>query len=501
MYKMKRIIYTYVLILMFIIAGYHCRKSLDLAPKGSATTATYYKTATDAKAAVTGAYSILATSLYRDEVIVTPNVVGADDGIPFLTGNAERLSLWRYGFTTTNAFTSGNPWSQSYIGIQRCNVAIVHIPTIDMDPDLRARYVAEAKFIRALHYFNLVRLFGGVPIITNETVSLDNVTIPRNTVEEVYNQIETDLKDAEAALPVKYTSTTDIGRATVGAAKALLAKVYLTRAGKDAGSPFWGQAAAKAKEVMNLGAGYDLWTNYSDVFAKANKGGKESVFEIVFATDLSGAGNNFATGYAPRGVPIVPNTGSGILRVSKDLFDLYEEIDQRKAVSFLTAYVNPANGQIVQLSITDPDPAKAVSFWKLADSTSKISGQAGKDFPYLRFSDVLLMYAEALNESAGAPTVESYQALNRVRERAGIGDVAGLSQQQFRDSVLLERRREFCFEGQRRFDLVRTGRLLDAVNAETSFGRSPTIKSFNVLFPIPQREMDANAALVQNNGY
>lgn len=498
---MKQIIYFYGLMLLLVITGYQCRKSLDLAPKGSATTATYYKTATDAKAAITGAYSILAASLYRDEVIVTPNVVGVDDGIPFLTGNAERLSLWRYDFTTTNAFTSGNPWSLSYTGIQRCNVAIVHIPNIDMDPDLRARYVAEAKFIRALHYFNLVRFFGGVPVVTDEIVSLDNVNVSRNTVDEVYAQIEADLKDAETALPVKYTSTLDIGRATTGAAKALLAKVYLTRAGKDAGSPFWAQAASKAKEVMDLGAGYDLWADYKDVFSKANKGGKESVFEIVFATDLSGAGNNFATGYAPRGAPIVPNTGSGIFRVSKSLFDSYQDIDQRKVVSFLTAYVNPSNGQTVDLSITDPDPAKAISFWKLADSTAKIANLAGKDFPYLRFSDVLLIYAEALNESPGGATPEAYQALNRVRQRAGIGDVTGLSQQQFRDSVLLERRREFCFEGQRWFDLVRTGRLLDAVNAETSFGRSPAIKPFHVLFPIPQREMDANTALVQNDGY
>ncbi|MEO5996888.1 MAG: RagB/SusD family nutrient uptake outer membrane protein [Chitinophagaceae bacterium] len=497
---MKRNIFLYSILSIFVFFNYSCKKSLNLAPKGSATTATYYKTEADAKAAVTGAYSNLANPLYRDEIIVTINIVGADDGIPFLTGNAERVSLWRYNFTTTNAFTSGNPWSNSYIGIQRCNVAILRIPSIEMDVALRTRYVAEAKFIRALHYFNLVRLFGGVPTVTTETTSLDDVNVKRNTIDEVYTQIESDLKDAESVLPKNYSSSADIGRATSGAAKSLLAKAYLTRAGNNAASPFWAQAAAKAKEVIDLGAGYDLWANYKDVFSKVNKGGKESVFEIAFSTDLNN-GNNFATGYAPRGSPIVPGTGSGILRVSKSLFDQFQDIDQRKVITFLTTYLNPANGQAVSLSITDTDPAKAVSFWKLADSTAKVSGQAGKDFPYLRYSDVLLMYAEALNESASGPNVEAYAALNRVRLRAGISPVSGLNQQQFRNSVLTERRREFCFEGHRWFDLVRTGRLQAAVNAETSFGRAPTIQAFHSLFPIPQREIDANSSLVQNSGY
>lgn len=495
--KKVTIICSISLALAFLIFG--CRKSLDLASKSSVTTATYYKTAADANAAVTGAYRVLEV-LYADEIIGTINIVGADDGIPFLTGNAERLALWRYGFTTTNNFTSVNPWSYSYIGIQRCNVAIERIPPIDMDTALRARYVGEAKFVRALYYFNLVRFYGGVPIVNKVTASLGNNEVPRNTVDEVYAAIEKDLMDAESVLPLSYSSRDDIGRATVGAAKALLAKVYLTRAGSDASSTFWALAAAKAKEVMDLGAGYDLWADYKDVFAKANKGGKESIFEVVYSTDLAN-GNNYSTGYAPRGSPIVAGTGSGICRVSQSLFDLYAPTDQRKTVSFLTSYVNPTTGATVQLSISNPDPALAVSFWKLADSTSKQAAQAGKDYPYLRFSDVLLMYAEALNESEGSPGAEAYAALNRVRERAGIGDVTNLTQDQFRDSVLVERRREFCFEGQRWFDLVRRGKLLDAVRAETSFGRLPTIQAYNVLFPISQREMDANPALVQNSNY
>lgn len=482
--------------LTILLAGVgSCRPDLDLAPLGSPASSTFYKTPADAESAVTGAYSTLR-NIYRDEVIVTPNVVAADDGIPFLTGNADRVALWRYGIVSTNTFT-GNIWSNSYQAIQRCNVVVNRVPQIQMDEALKKRYVGEAKFIRAMMYFNLVRFFGDVPLANDETTSLENVQLPRAKADDVYAQIEADLKEAETALPKTYTGN-DIGRATQGAAKGLLAKVFLTRAGNAASSPFWAQAAAKAKEVIDLNQ-YDLWASYADVFDLRNRGGKESLFEILYVTDL--AGTNFSTGYAPRGAPIVPNNGSGIFRVSKSLFDGYAATDKRRDVTFLTAFVNPTNGQRVELSVDGTDPARAVSFWKLADLSSKVGGNAGKSFPYLRFSDALLIYAEALSEANGGPTSEAYAALNRVRARAGLVALSGLSRSEFKNAVLQERRLELCFEGNRWFDLARTGRLIDAVKTENSFGRNPTVQAFNTLFPIPQREIDANPVLTQNSGY
>lgn len=472
-----------------------CQPDLNLSPAGTPATSTYYLTAADADAAVTGAYNLLR-NIYRDEIIVTPNVVAADDGIPFLTGNADRVALWRYGLVPTNTFT-GNIWSNAYAAIQRSNVAIARIPGISMDETLKGRLVGEAKFLRALHYFNLVRFFGEIPLVKGETTTLEGVEVPRSPLPDVYALIETDLKDAETVLPKSYPAA-DAGRATLGAAKGLLAKVYLTRAGATAGSPFWAQAAAKAKEVAD-GGGYDLWASYADVFELKNRGGKESLFEVLFVTDL--AGTNFSTGYAPRGAPVVPNNGSGIFRVSKSLFDGYSALDKRRDVTFLTSYTNPANGQKVELSTENTDPARAVSFWKLADLTAKVAGNAGKSFPLLRFSDVLLIQAEALSEANGGPTADAYAALNRVRVRAGLAPLSGLSAAQFKDAVLQERRLELCFEGNRWFDLARTGRLVEAVKAETSFGRNPTIQPFNALFPIPQREIDANPALRQTQGY
>ncbi len=244
---------------------------------------------------------------------------------------------------------------------------------------------------------------------------------------------------------------------------------------------------------MNI---YNLWENYADVFDMKNKGGKESLFEVMYLTDVNG--NWHTTYWAPRGDPRVPSNGFGTIRPTKNLYDLYSSTDKRKPVTFLTSYVNPSTGATVNLSIDDPNPALAVSFWKLADMTSRLGG--GKSFPYLRFSDILLIYAEALNEVNG-PNMEAYNAINRVRARAGLNALSGQTKAQFKDAVLNERRLEFALEGNRWFDLARTGRLVDAVKAETSFGRSPLIQSHHIQFPIPQREIGANPALVQNPGY
>lgn len=485
----------YIFFIFCILPVASCVPNLDLSPLGSQSVTTYYKTAADANAAVISLYGQLR-AIYRDEVIVTPNIVSADDGIPFPTGNANRIAIWNYNITTENTFVE-QIWSNAYTAIQRSNIVINRVPGTAADENTKRAYLGEAFFLRALHYFNLVRFFGGVPVVTGETTSLDNIEVPRSGVDEVYDLIEADLLEAVNSLPANYTGQ-NVGRATRGAAIGLLAKVYLTRAGNDPGSSYWKMAADRAKEVIDSGL-YGLWEDYDDVFALENRGGKESLFEIMYLNDV--AGNNFATGYAPRGSPIVPGSGSGILRVSKDLFERYAADDKRKAVTFLTEYVHPVTGQTVELSIDDPDPARAISFWKLADLTSVTSGGAAKSFPFLRYSDILLIYAEAANHSDNGASEAAYNALNKVRQRAGLEPLSGLTAAEFNEAVLAERRLELCFEGHRWFDLVRTRGLVNAVKSENSFSRNAAIEPFHVLFPIPQREMDANAQLSQNQGY
>lgn len=483
----------YLIALFAILQG--CTASLEVAPRGYLTSGTFYKDETDAKAALIGAYSVLQ-EVYRNEHILTPNEICADNAVPFLTGGADRVAIWRYGHNTSNIYP-GQIWSSAYKGIQYSNVLIDRLPGVPMDEQRKAVFIAEAKFLRALHYFNLVRFFGDLPLVKNETTNLDNVEVPRSPITEVYQFIEADLVEAAAVLPVRHADS-DKGRATSAAATALLAKVYLTQAGNTPNSPYWAQAAAKAKEVIDLNI-YDLWEDYADVFALANRGGKESIFEVQFITDIQG--NGFTTGFAPRGAPIVPNNGFGIFRVTKSLFDSYSTDDERKAVTFLTSYVHPGTGQTVQLSVDDPDPTVAVSFWKLADPTVRVGLNGGTSWPYLRYAELLLIYAEALNEANNGPTAAAYQAINQVRGRAGLGELNGLDKDAFNDAIMLERRLELCFEGHRWFDLVRRDQLIAAVKAENSYERNAPITEHHKRFPIPFREIEANKELEQNTGY
>jgi hypothetical protein len=476
-----------------------CRPDLDLVPRDQVTTSTFYKTEDDAISALNAAYSPLQDmygAQFNAETILTPTSVAADEGIPFLQGNANRIALWSYNFISQNSFTAGI-WGVSYQAIQRANVVIQRVPGIAMEEGLKNRIIAEARFLRAFHYFNLVRFYGGVPLVTTENNSLGGLQVRRSPVPEVYAFIISDLQAAEADLPLTYPAS-QAGRATAGAAKGLMAKAYLTRAGNNPASADWALAAAKAKEVMDLGI-YDLYPEYADVFKVSSRGGRENLFEITYVKDA--LGQSHATYWAPRGAPIVPSNGFGTIRVSKSLWDSFLPGDKRRDVSFLTSFTHPTTGQVVDLSVENPDFVRAVSFWKLADLSSMVFSGGEKSFPYMRFAEMLLIYAEATNEASG-PTAEAYAGLNRVRSRAGFTEpLNGLSQAQFRDAVLQERRLELNFEGHRWFDLVRRERLIDAVKAETSFNRNPQIQPHHILFPIPQREMDINEALEQNPGY
>ena len=310
-----------------------CEGQLDLSPVTNLTNVTYYKTADDAKAALGACYAVIGVP----DVFI--DLVTTDDAIPFLTGSADRPLLWRYNITPSNTFIGS--YGSAYSGINRSNTVIDRLPGIPMDESLKKRYVAEAKFLRANHYFNLVRLYGDVPLVTKETTSLDGLAVARDPVEKIYEQIEADLKEAESVLPKTYPAS-ETGRATQGAAKGLLARVYLTRAGVKAGSPYWAQAAAKAKEVMDLGV-YDLYASFADAFALSARGGKENIFEVQYLTDVRGHG--YGRGYGVRSAPIYPSGGSGIARPTASLYNLYAETDKRKPVTFLSASTPPMRGR------------------------------------------------------------------------------------------------------------------------------------------------------------
>ncbi len=472
------------LILIAISALFSCNK-LTEDPKSIIVQGQFYKTPNDAISAVTAVYSSLNTDpggdfpMYGRQLYFMADAATDDETEGNSASNPDVRAMGSITYIANNNRVQAN-WTQHYRGIDWANVAIDNVSAMQIDTTLRNRLVRESKFIRALLYFNLVRFFGDVPLVLHQATTVSQTNVARTPAADVYAQIIKDLKDAES-LPAGYSGN-DIGRATSGAAKTLLAKVYLTQ--KD-----WADASAKLLEVINGTYGYGLFSNYADVFNKSTKNGKEHIFSVQFLSN-SGASNSrdrimtdVFSGFSTKVPPDLPADSS--------LYKSFAKIDTRKNVTYFTTLNNPATGL--------PYKFKYIGLRKFVDTTQLLTPvESGINFPVLRYADVLLMYAEAINEQSG-PAANAYNAINQVRERAKLPDLtSGLSQANFRDSVYRERRWEFVQEGQRWFDLARTGLLVNSI--KTVKAKSAVSDKDN-LFPIPQAEINVNSKLTQNPGW
>jgi hypothetical protein len=477
------------------IAGLYSCKKLDENPSSVIVAQQFYKTASDATSAVNAAYSTLNSDpagdfpLYGRQLnLLVEN--GSDNQVysPSNT-NPDVRALGTATYISSNSRVQ-KVWQQLYYGINRANIAIDNIPAIQMDSTLRDRLVRESKFIRGLLYFNLVRLYGAVPLVLHNptTINPSALLVGRTSVDSIYLQIVSDLKDA-TNLPKSYSGT-DLGRATAGAAHTLLAKVYLTRQN-------WTDALTQLNIVINGGYGYALFPSYYDAFQKATKNGKEHIFSAQFETNL-GAVNS--TQYLSQSF-ISFNTQTWPIDVPADssLYRLFSATDTRRAVTFYNSVYNAATGQTVVYSNQYVPYFNKFVDYSLTPLTTQ--AQSGINYPILRYADVLLMYAEAQNELSGGPTADAYAAINQVRTRANVPNLtASLNQSDFRDSVFLERRKEFIQEGHRWFDLVRQGgtTLVDALH---KIPAKSAASAKNTLFPIPLVEVQLNSKLTQNLGY
>ncbi len=471
-----------------------CDKALEETPRSLLTDKSFYSTANDAILAVNAAYDHMGSGtsnadfggVYFNSYWVI-QAVSSDNG---KAGNQDpnTVQLSEFRHDPSNAHLEV-VWEDCYKTINVTNIAITQIPNIEMDDGLKARLLGEVFFIRGLMYFELVRMFGGVPLQLTPTTDLSVLTVERTEEEDVYQQIISDLKEAEARLPVRYTGA-DKGRATTGAASALLAEVYLTR--KD-----WIEAKDHARKVMDLGV-YRLLTDYAEVFKIANNNSEEIIFGINFTFNNDAIWET--SQFNVRALPLALNRNSNSWEIpTLDAYNDFDPLDRRREVTFATTFTE-SDGTVLEF---DPHIFK---YWDQEAEPSASS--SGADFYNLRYPDVLLIYAEAENEINGAPTAEAYEAINRVRrrarfdgetERSTLPDLSGLSQQEFRRAVWKERRREFVWEGQRWFDLVRQGRLKERV--EEAKAGVVVDKGKHILFPIPQRERDLNQNLTQNPGY
>lgn len=507
-----------VIIALISITGLvsSCKKYLNEQPIGVITSENFYQNATDALAALTPVYSALRNEATRLDFFVLSELPADDVTLPSATtATSDNSSLELLNYSASNSYLS-TIWGDSYLAIARANNFLGRIDSSVVTPALCRRMYGEARFLRALHYFRLVRSFGDVPLLTQDVTSDGANLYPgRTSTAAVYQQIINDLKYAEINLDVTYPyGSVNFGRATQGAAKALLGKVYLTMAGnpvKDQSKLTLAQA--KLKEVIDNKAlyGYDMITTlvpvatttpYADIFDPLKKGNnKEYIFSIRAVNALSASGfinlNNQGVFFTSR--TYIPTT---------EIVNQYSAADKR-----MTGAVNfkrkTSTGTVESTTAFSPSGTNPIVIGKFYDAN--ISGTAPNtvsdprtDFPLLRYTDVVMMYAETLVEQ-NINLDEAKDLINAVRLRAGISAITYTSQDDLRQKLRTERRLEFAFEGHRWYDLVRWGLLVPQMRQHGTNIGNPQITSNvsekNLLFPIPASELSANGNLTQNPGY
>ena len=488
-------------LLLGLLAG--CgEKFLDATPRDAVTTETFYKTESDALLATNAVYAELSRggqynyALWGIGDIMSDNSSTGGGG----AGDGDyAIQLDNFNIPASNSMTT-RLWGGCYVGIGRANLVLERVPRIaSMSATLRERCLGEARFLRAKFYFDLVRAFGNVPLITKPPTVPGDALIPRTDAAQVYAQIERDLLDAIPQLPQTYGSA-DLGRATEWAARGLLAKVYLTEGKKS-------EAAVQARTVIDR-SGLTLWTNYGDNFKVENENGHESLFEVQYINGrnefifdgLGFVGNEF---FAPRKQGLTPEGGYGFNIPEPNFVSGYEPGDRRRAVTiWQPGDTYPAGSSPAAAPASTPGSPYGYNCrkWFVGRVNTRV-WDSPLNFPVLRLAEMYLIAAEAL----GA-TPDGYKYLNVVRRRAFGEDMASPSAQlhdktpantgNFADAVLNERRYELAFEDDRWFDLKRTGKLLTNQNLIAK-----GIRPFHVLLPIPQSEQDANPNLTQNPGY
>ena len=485
----------------------------------------FYQTSDDLKMALTGVYDGYQETFVKDYKYIMQLEVMTEFGAPAYA--KDNVHLWNVWSDINNAdkMVFGN-WDDAYSTINKANIVLGRGENIEMDEDLKARYFAEARFLRAATCFNLVRMYGGLPIPETYTSGVDGLEIPRKTVEETYNYIIEDLEYAIAHLPVKSAyNSGEVWRASKGAAQALIGDVYLTMGDMMSDDRFYQKAKDYLGEVISSRE-YDLEPDFKDLWYwwnTGNKNGIESVFEIQFG-NYSDEYNNL---HIMFGVNITEQTvGCYMYRrfgPTIDHYLSYSNQDARKEGTFLTRFYQTEKGNSSNILDTlvfvpeDHGYYPGTKGWKTAspgnikfydrteESASLKKPQA--DFYAIRYADVLLNYAEAENNINGA-TTDVYAKINAVRHRSNLADLpAGLTEEQMADSIYRERGWELVGEGQLFFDELRTDRIGANVKNHVAWGVAngiymytplEFIPSKNFLFKIPQYDLDSNSELEQN---
>lgn len=459
---MKKIIILIIAISIFTA----CEDNfLELSPVSQPNVNDFYKTPNDILNGVNAAYAALQTgSLYGGRDLQDLTEYRGDntfDNDPSANSGL-RFNIDQFLAGSENTIYE-NVWRRLYQAIYRCNIVLDNIDNVEMDETLRAQYKGEVRFIRALCYFHLVQLWGGVPVVLQAESTEDARSHIRNSVAEVYAAIEADLQFAASNLPRTYPAAS-LGRVTTGAAKSLLGKVYLTQ-------QKYSDAVTILRDVINADD-FALQPTVADVFAPNNEYNSEIVFAVRFS---------IANPSEAHGLYFSSAIGDFI---EPSFRNLYSDTDTRKEM----------------IELRKPTGTQSQTPIKYFEEPT--AGVVGTDFPVLRYADVLLMFAEALNEQGYQASGDAFNSLNAVRTRAGLpaytaSDLA--DQAAFREAVLLERRLELPLELWRWYDLLRTGKAKDALKVV-----GLEIQDFQLLFPIPNSQVliyNNPSGFAQNPGY
>jgi starch-binding outer membrane protein, SusD/RagB family len=515
---MKKFIY---IVCFGTLAFGGCKKNIDLYPQSNLNTGTFYSNLNELNIALTGCYNGLKKPLL-DEWTLTE--LRSDNSIQGVSGststNNRDLSDLDMFFPNTSHQGVYNYWVNTYYNIRSVNLLLNSLGanynsstgTIDyaevsipVSLDDRKKLAAEATFIRAYHYFNLVRLYGGVFLVHEPLAPNDAKTMNRESVDAIYRLITADLLNAATngkAAKFPAIAPADLGRANSWSAKAILAKVYLTQNKKM-------EAATLLQDII-ANSGYALQANYANIFSVGSEMNSEILFAVRYKAGGIGLGSSFANSFAPlnSGAAVVNGDGKGLNYPAMELNNIYTAADVRKAVNI---------GVYGTGTATKLYPKKHIS-------AVAVVNDAENDWVVIRYADVLLMLAEAEGN-----TGNSLNLINLVRARAGLAALTSSnvnSTATFEAALALERRLEFPFENIRWFDMIRYNTTMSTITAQqilldhfavmyplhytnypspklTLAEMQALVKPEKFLLPIPQREIDNNTNIViaQNPGY
>lgn len=481
---MKKIVY--ILLAIFIFS---CEDKLELSPVSQKNVDNFYKTENQFYQAVMGCYDGLQNGMLKASFSYMMTESRSDNAWQEVDYDDGRISR----FTDDADLTVLNSaWAGLYNYIARCNNVIQSLEgNTELEADVKTQFEGEALFMRALFYFELVRFFGEVPLVDKVLSIKEGYAMQKSSIESIYDFIVSDLKRAAELLPdVKPSANPN--RATALAARGFLGKVYVFRSGYPLNKNEWGLAGTELKAVLDGVGDEGFFNNYNDIFDYNFEGGEQAIFSIGCKSGAEGEGNPFPTRNAPNGMnpgndPLMIPYGGSPFQLFLDDYILGSIFDEPNDVRF---------GYSVQTEWLEKS-GDTITNWpfcqKYKSGPVSVSYDWDIDWILLRYTDVYMLYAEAQyyqNEKT-----EALNILNEVRKRAGLIELQAAdidTEDEFVDVLLRERRKEFCFENQRWFDLVRTDKALDIMKTFLAqYGAAANFTSRDqYYYPIPQRETE-----------